>query len=80
MQCEFTVIVNNSMTGVAATLKTDDNVGTSSFHIGNFTFALVAPICADNCFNNRELSPPRRYGILTNCPAAEFGQYLTTLI
>ena len=57
MEREASFVVDDGMTGVGAALKPHDNVRLFGKHIGDFAFALVAPVGADNCFNHGE-NPP----------------------
>ena len=49
MQCKFSGIVDDGVTGICAALETDDNIRRFRQHIGDFAFPFVAPVGADNC-------------------------------
>ena len=54
MQSKATVIVDDRVAGVAAALKTHDDVRRLREHIGNLALSLVAPAGADDClYHNR---------------------------
>ncbi len=55
MQCKSAVVVDDGMTGIGAALKADDNIGGLRQHIGDFALALVAPVCAYDCFYHNVL-------------------------
>ena len=44
------VVVDNRMARVGTALKANDDVCVLGKHIGDLTFALVAPVCAYDCF------------------------------
>ncbi|MPM30986.1 hypothetical protein SDC9_77539 [bioreactor metagenome] len=46
MQGKFPVIVDYRMSGIAAPLKPDDNIGFLCEEISNLAFSLIAPIGA----------------------------------
>ena len=50
MQRKLPVIIDDCMSGVRSTLKTDDDIGILGKHIGDLALALIAPICSDNRF------------------------------
>ena len=50
MQCKSAVFVYNGVPCICTALKTNNYVCFTRKHIRNFTFALVAPVGADNCF------------------------------
>ena len=49
---KFSVIVDDSVTSVAAALETNDNVGFLCQHICDLAFSLVAPVGAYDCSNH----------------------------
>jgi hypothetical protein len=49
MQCKSAVLVNDCVTCVRAALKANNNIALFGEHIGDFTFAFVAPIGAYYC-------------------------------
>ena len=59
MKCETAIIVDNRMTCVASSLKTDNDVGFLSKHIGNLTLAFVSPVSSYYC-SYHEFSSLRR--------------------
>ena len=62
MKCKFSVMVDDCVTCIAAALKSYYHIGILCKHICNFAFALVAPVCSNDCFNH-EIYPPN----LTQC-------------
>ena len=56
VQGEFAVLVLDGVAGVAAALKTDDDIGVLRQHIGDLAFAFVAPVGADDRFNHVDSS------------------------
>ena len=57
MQRKLAVLIFYSVTRVGTALKTNDKIGVSRKHIGNFTLALVAPVCAYNSLNHNTYTP-----------------------
>ena len=57
MKREFSIIIDNSMTGVCSALKTNYYVAVVREDVGDFSLALVAPVRAYYCFNHKILSP-----------------------
>ena len=56
VQGEFTVVADDGVTGVRTALKADDHVGLLGKEVGDLALSLVAPVCANNCFDHNE--PP----------------------
>ena len=49
MERELAVVVDYRMSCIGAALKTNDHVRLGGKHIGNLTFALIAPVGTHNC-------------------------------
>ena len=49
---EFTVLIDDRVSGVCTALKADHDVSGISQHIRDLTFSLVAPVCAYDSFNH----------------------------
>ena len=58
MQCKFSVVIDNCVSGVTAALKANDNVRLGSNDVSNFTFTFVSPISTNNSFNHKDIHPP----------------------
>ena len=52
VQCKLAVVVNDRVSGVGSALKADDHITVAGEHIGDLALALVAPVCAYDCFNH----------------------------
>jgi hypothetical protein len=61
MKGKVAILIVYGVTGVRAALKPYHNVGLTCQHIGNFAFALVAPVGADYCFNHTKNSYQDNY-------------------
>ena len=57
MKRKFSVIVDDSMSGVGSALKANDHIRLSGKHIGNFSLSLIAPVCADDCSDHNYFPP-----------------------
>ena len=83
MQCELSVIADDGMACVGAALEADDHIGLLSEQVGDFALALVAPVCAYNCFDHSSASCrgdsriglfPRTDDIISRCFSDYKGQ------
>ena len=52
MKGKFSVIIDNGVPCIAASLKTDDNIRLFGKHVRYLSLALVSPVGAYNCSNH----------------------------
>ena len=66
MQGVFTIVVNDRVSGIAASLIPDDDILFLCQHIRNLTFSFVAPVGAYDC-SYHSIVPPssEKYLLLT---------------
>ena len=53
VQCELAIVADDGMAGIGTALEADHNVGFFRKHVGNFPFALVAPVGANDCLDHK---------------------------
>ena len=53
VQGKLAVVVDDGVAGVGAALEPDDDIRFRRQHVGDFAFALVAPVGAYDCFYHR---------------------------
>jgi len=58
---KFAVVTDDGVPGVGPALKADDHIGRLGQEIGDLSLALVAPVCANDCFDHSSFLLPRGF-------------------
>ena len=60
MQSKPAILIDNRVACIGPPLKTDHDIGLLRQQIGNFPFALIAPVGTNDCFYHRDSSSQKR--------------------
>ena len=58
---KLAVVTDDGVPGVGPALKADDHIGRLGQEIGDLPLALVAPVCANDCFDHNSFLLPRGF-------------------
>src|SRR5699024_6527306 len=65
MQSKPAILIDNRVACIGPPLKTDHDIGLLRQQIGNFPFALIAPVGTNDCFYHRDSSSQKKNTSLT---------------